>query len=83
MASKPIPEVQAFTLGQPVILDTRDLSGYRRYSDKFTGHTPVSEQNMSQAYKLQLRDGWNIHNVVHGMVLSPYTNYKGKVRAAH
>ncbi|KAH8144720.1 uncharacterized protein LAJ45_11314 [Morchella importuna] len=72
MASKPGPAVQRFTIGQKVLLDTRNLGGYSKWSDKFTGPFTVSAVVGYRAYRLELPVEWKVHDVFHEMLLRPY-----------
>ncbi|KAH0603046.1 uncharacterized protein H6S33_008050 [Morchella sextelata] len=72
MASRPGPAVQRFTIGQKVLLDTRNLGGYNKWSDKFTGPFEVAAAVGNRAYRLNLPAEWKVHDVFHEMLLRPY-----------
>lgn len=80
MGSRPGSQAQDFTTGQMFILDTRNLGGYGKYSDKFTGPVCVMDEKGSRAYRLHLAAEWKIHNVLHEMLLGPYTDDQDPAR---
>jgi hypothetical protein len=54
MASRPVPAVKCLTGSQKVLLDTRNLGGYNKWSDKFTIPFTVSTAVSNRAYRFDL-----------------------------
>ncbi|KAH8144256.1 uncharacterized protein LAJ45_11769 [Morchella importuna] len=72
MASKSGLAVQHFTISQKVLIDTRNLGGYSKWSDKFTGPFTVSAMVGNRAYLLELQVIWKVHEVLQLMLLTLY-----------